>query len=121
VEGGYIKKLPVDSHLPDNDGDSGYMYIANNEGTVYKFMAKKIVEAEVIDYNHPLKSCDITASGSDCDKAMCNCSQGGSSPNHCRVGDDQFETSYGAWGGFADPADPTDVLSETQKIICNQK
>lgn len=56
----FMTPLPRDPKL--NGANSGYMYVTNTDGSVYKFMAKNTVEAEDgrIDYDHPFKSCDTT-------------------------------------------------------------
>jgi len=58
----YISRLPRDSR-PSTDpvfqNKVGYAYITNTEGTVYKLMAMNSVESEMVDYRHPLKSCDV--------------------------------------------------------------
>jgi len=54
----FLQPLPTDPRL--NGNNSGYRYTTNEEGTVYKFMAKNTVEADDLSYDHPFKSCDRT-------------------------------------------------------------
>ena len=52
----FIPTLPTDPKL--NGRDSGYVYAVNDEGSVYKFMALKTVETEVIDRSSVWFRCD---------------------------------------------------------------
>jgi prepilin-type N-terminal cleavage/methylation domain-containing protein len=60
----YIKTLPVDPKL--NGVESGYMYLTNEKGTVYKLVAWKTVETEVFsDYGFEFQACDIIKESDD--------------------------------------------------------
>lgn len=54
----YIPVLPRDPKRAC-DTDCGYAYVTNTDGTTYKLVARKTVESEIVDYNHPMRSCDI--------------------------------------------------------------
>ena len=54
----FLRPLPTDPRL--NGETSGYRYITNEEGSVYKFMVKNTVEADELSYEHPFKSCDVS-------------------------------------------------------------
>jgi prepilin-type N-terminal cleavage/methylation domain-containing protein len=124
----FIPVLPADAKL--NGTNSGYVYRTNANGTIYKVMAMRTVESELVNYNHPLKSCDIRPdnigrlqnlgpAGVDtsgwCTTATLAANEPpgsatsyGPIPN-CRMstgvnvsdgGNGRFERSYGLWGGF---------------------
>jgi len=123
----FMVSLPQDERL--NGTNSGYVYRVNTEGTVYKIMAMRSVEAELVSYNHPLKSCDIRpdnfgrlqnlGANGVLDSGWCTTAtleandppvsgSYGAIPN-CRMstginvsdnGNGRFERSYGLWGGF---------------------
>ena len=117
----FISVLPQEKRL--NGGDSGYAYVTNSNGTVYKVIAMNTVEAEDVSYQHQLKSCDVRPDGNGnyqnsganevdiggwCTTAT-QAALGGSLTSYgaipnCRKqtdgGNGRFENSYGAWGGF---------------------
>ena len=112
----FISVLPAEKHL--NGADSGYVYRTNADGSVYKIMALRTVESELLDdvtaYIHPFKSCDMrgrvnadetvtyVAAQSWCNTTAHNIGNGNNAiVPHCRFTDSRFQTSYGAWGGFA--------------------
>lgn len=113
----YIPSLPTDKKL--NGLTSGYVYTTNTDGTVYKLMAKRTVESEVVDYSHPFKSCDVTTSSTGvCDNTYAS----GSVPNHCLENNANFRNTYAVWGGFASGLAGTGADSaehNTEKIICD--
>ncbi|MCA9365263.1 type II secretion system protein [Candidatus Kaiserbacteria bacterium] len=53
----FIPVLPYDPKL--NGANSGYVYVTNADGSVYKLMAMRTVEAEKVHYCHEMASCDI--------------------------------------------------------------
>lgn len=114
----FIPALPTDKKL--NGVTSGYVYTTNTAGTVYKLMAKRSVESEVVDYSHPFKSCDVTNSSTGvCDNTV---GSGGSTPTHCLENNANFRITYAVWGGFASgPAGTQNGSSEhnTEIIICD--
>lgn len=136
----FIPVLPIEKKL--NGTDSGYVYRTNAAGTVYKLKAHRTVESEVVDYNHPLKPCDIrvpsTITGSLvvgstnpevigwCGRVRVWTFASGvlAPPDTCKsvAGNISFTGSYGVWGGFLPkrgvPADPTRDLFDTTEIIC---
>lgn len=71
----FIPALPRDKRL--NGANSGYVYTTNVSRTVYKIMAKRTVESEVVTNAHPFKSCDA-----------------------------DFANTYAVWGGYAPAGDP---------------
>jgi prepilin-type N-terminal cleavage/methylation domain-containing protein len=119
----FIPALPKDPKL--NGNDSGYVYMTNTEGTVYKLMARKTVESEVVTIDNMFKSCDITDSSAGiCDDIATN--NGGTTPNHCYIGNIIFQTSYGLWGGWAveiygyvhGPGLLQNAQEKTEDIVC---
>ncbi|KKT78641.1 MAG: General secretion pathway protein G [Parcubacteria group bacterium GW2011_GWF2_44_8] len=123
----FISVLPFEDKL--NGLNSGYVYRTNTNGTVYKIMAMNTVESQLVNYTHPLRSCDIRpdslgrlqnlgVNGVDtsgwCTTATLAANEPpgaatsyGSIPN-CRMssgsnmdgGNGRFERSFGVWGGF---------------------
>lgn len=63
----YIRVLPTDPRIgaAESNGsgalaaDSGYMYLTNAPGTVYKLVARNTVETETLNYDSDFKSCDV--------------------------------------------------------------
>ena len=119
----FIRALPTDKRLSETDpANSGYVYTTNADGTVYKIMARKTAESEVVDYNHPFKSCDADSTASTV--PICNtAAPSGNKPNHCDpthpTGRLIFETTYAVWGGFARGADASAVEQLTEDILCD--
>jgi hypothetical protein len=106
----FIPKLPTDPKLLA-DGQSGYVYTTNADGTVYKLMARRTVESETVSYAHEFKSCDATDSGTGmCDAVIST----GNKPNHCVENNGIFKSTYAVWGGFAIGSG---VLKITPKIL----
>lgn len=143
---GYIRKLPTDPRL--NGNESGYVYVTNADGSVYKLMAKNTVESEIVDYNNPFKSCDATnlawvscvntvvppantsdAAADHCDAGVCDrvyiAPYSNNKPGHCQEFNSQFKSSYGLWGGTANLTIPPSnsnyekfLERYTENIIC---
>lgn len=117
----FLPTLPTDPKR--RDANSGYVYTTDADGTVYKFMARRTVESEVVDYSHEFKSCDTDNTASLV--PMCNATHpSNNKPSHCRSTDATFQTTYGVWGGFADVSPNTpnaDVFIErrTEDIVCD--
>jgi len=140
----FIPVLPYDNKL--NGTNSGYVYRTNAEGSVYKIMAMRTVESELVTYNHKFKSCHIIPLsngerhiGQNIDiGGWCNwATQIANEPDgnegsyatipHClRAADNdnqtnRFDTSYGVWGGFAAEATGLEkfmMVRNTTKVIC---
>jgi prepilin-type N-terminal cleavage/methylation domain-containing protein len=117
----YISVLPADSRLPSGRTDVGYVYRTNTDGSVYKIMALRTVEADALlngsgnnygAYTHPLKSCDIkarvtTAGVADTrlsTQSMCyvfstalNSVSGEIA--YCVATHERFRSTYALWGG----------------------
>lgn len=95
----FIPRLPQDPKL--NGDNSGYAYLTNSDGSVYKFIVFRTVETEVVDYTHEFKICDTD----DTANLEPICAQvrsyGNSRPAHCNQTDPVFRSSYAVWGGFA--------------------
>lgn len=140
----YIRKLPTDPKL--NGNQSGYIYTTNADGSVYKIMAKNTVESEVVDYNNPFKSCDVSGLAytscsntvvppfnaaeealDHCDAGICDRTHPSlNKPNHCFESNLLFKTSYAVWGGTATPTVLPDnsayyrlIERYTEDIICD--
>lgn len=138
----FIPVLPVDPKKLTNP-DSGYMYVTNTDGSVYKIMAKNTVESEIVDYDNEFKSCDVSNQGqvdcsltsipkdppsaAKCDVASCDRvkSSGYNKPNWCTLTNAQFKSSYALWGGYAN-IPPTafnanqTIEWNTENVICKQ-
>lgn len=104
----FIPTLPVDPSL--NGADSGYRYVTNSDGSVYKMVAKNTVESETVDDISTFRSCD---------RISTMCLANINSNNSCAYNDDSlqeplFEKSFGLWGGYA----ATDIL--TKVIMCKK-
>lgn len=118
----YIKALPIDEKL--NGTASGYRYVVNGVGSVYKLKAHRTVESEVnlIDFEHPFKACDIrvaqnadgSLSSASTDPEVigfCGLRQNvgqntlgqRSYPNECNSNPvhENWNMSYALWGGIA--------------------
>jgi len=112
----YIPTLPKDPKLNGDETYSGYMYVTNTDGTVYKIMVKNTVESEVVDYANEFKSCDATNNSSGiCDATY----PSNSKPNHCQENYSKFKISYAVWGGYADETTDARVERYTEDIVCD--
>jgi len=111
----FIPTLPTDPRL--NGTDSGYVYTVNADGTVYKLMARKTVESEVVTYDNEFKSCDAT----DGQAGICNATYPSYSlPDHCDKGNDTlFKITYAVWGGYANAISTTTSERFTEDVICD--
>lgn len=118
----YIPALPTDPKL--NGDDTGYVYAVNTEGTVYKIMARKTVESEVLNNkNFDFESCDVTTNNT----GVCDTSRGGNVNNlnnwcNPQQPGSQFLNSYALWGGY--PYEPMANFAarkeeQQEKIICD--
>ncbi|MBY0309534.1 prepilin-type N-terminal cleavage/methylation domain-containing protein [Patescibacteria group bacterium] len=116
----YIPVLPRDPKRGCAT-DCGYAYVTNDDGTVYKLIARKSVESEVVDYTHPMKSCDVKPTSGSVPNTtdirqvgLCGrLKHPGAATAHypfdaavasaytCSNTDVGFTTTYGVWGGFA--------------------
>ncbi len=123
----FIPVLPYDPKL--NGTNSGYVYVTNADRSVYKIMAMRTVESEVVNYNHEFESCHIIPFGTSGVSRWTSLPQAGE-PNtsgwcnlgfrhlntppqsgkgtltHCVKANtglppSRFDISYGVWGGFA--------------------
>ena len=151
----FIARLPVDPKLGTGTGalaNRGYVYVSNRNtttntgGDVYKIMAMNTVESEIVDYLHPLKSCDLiptmtgsfqanSVNGID-DYGWCSFvysvtpyTNPGDEVEWCKKvldgGNGVLESSYGVWGGFAEkfsgnPNNRAAKERNTTSIICRQ-
>ena len=112
----FIPTLPQEKKL--NGLDSGYVYVTNAAGTVYKFEAKKTVESEVVTSVHKFASCDVNSENHP-DGGMCIREYpSNNTPNWCQDYDTTFQTTYGVWGGYANASSDLDVERDTEDIIC---
>lgn len=122
----FIPTLPIDKKIPD--ANSGYVYVVNGAGTVYKLEARRTVESEIVTYSHPLKSCDADNTSKTTNQAQfystapfCNALiTTGSKPNQCQESDTTFKASYAVWGGNAAGSGITVGSSAdlTEDVIC---
>lgn len=135
----FVVNLPRDPKLnPSASNGSGYMYVTNAEGSVYKLVAKSTVESETVGFTHPMRHCDSSNAALDWDTGvLCNndANNGNTQTAWCKPGAGApsadnliFRTSYGVWGGFANPANPNGTAAQiaasvkllTQAIICKK-
>jgi prepilin-type N-terminal cleavage/methylation domain-containing protein len=129
-----INRLPRD---PAPNGNPGYSYRVNAEGSVYKLMALNTVESESVTYTHPFKSCDIrpasngsyqfvNGNGIDTGGWCAYVYPDNSDVARCKLtadgGNGRFERSYAVWGGFAAETggvQKSQRVSATTDVICN--
>jgi prepilin-type N-terminal cleavage/methylation domain-containing protein len=100
----FISVLPRD---PLRGPAAGYSYVTNAVGTTFKVMALNTVEGAAVTDSNPQRRCDIVPNG------LCTPPSG-----VCAPGSSDFQTTYAAWGGYADGATDTIVRSNTADIIC---
>jgi prepilin-type N-terminal cleavage/methylation domain-containing protein len=103
----FIPTLPKDPRTLE-DTQSGYVYVTNSAGTVYKLMALNTVESETLTPQSIFSRCGNTDDGTtECSMVPASPTDGldsqynqtGSTPNQCfaEIGND-----YAVIGGFAD-------------------
>lgn len=129
----YIPRLPTD---PRRGSNPGYSYTVDTTGSVYKLVALRTVETEVVTHEHPFKSCDIRVGNSG--GSLVNASTdreeigwcgrtaqaGNGLPNSCNAAQAPFNNSYGVWGGFLPKLSDnclnsnTNCVQDTTAIIC---
>ena len=95
----FMQRLLYDPKL--NGSNSGYAYLTNADGSVYKLIAFNTVETERVDYTHEFKICDTDNTASVEPICAQVRSFGNSRPPHCNQTNPSFQTSYAVWGGFA--------------------
>lgn len=108
----FIRTLPSDPR-PNGD-DSGYVYLTNADGTAYKLYVWRSVEQESVDQDHPFVSCDIYGLCSDVYYA------GNGLPSWCQSTNNDFQSSYAVWGGYADGFNDAFIRRNTQDIVCQR-
>ena len=129
----YIQRLPEDKVL--NGQNSGYAYTVNADGSVYKLMAFRTVEAETVGYDHPLFHCDYDGSTMPGQVCLNTAFAGGNLPQWCNVtagnatNREIARRSYAVWGGFATPTNvnlqpgsagyENSVEQLTEGVICD--
>lgn len=129
----YIKRLPTD---PRRGSNPGYSYAVDSTGSVYKLVALRTVETEVVTHEHPFKSCDVrvgNVSGSlvsaSTDREVigwCGRTAQASNnlPSSCNAAAAPFNNSYGVWGGYLPKLSDTcansltNCVQDTTAIIC---
>ncbi len=127
----FIPSLP---HDPKRGSNEGYSYMTNSNGTVFKLVARRTVESEVVTHEHTLKSCDVRVaneggslvSGSSDREVIGWCGQVTYSSNNlpavCDASRAPFSNSYGIWGGFAAPRNVSSTtpayVQDTTTITC---
>jgi type II secretion system protein G len=129
----YIQRLPTD---PRRGSNPGYSYAVDSTGSVYKLMALRTVETEIITHDHAFKSCDIRVgnvsgslvSGSTDREVIGWCGRtiqaGNGLPASCNAAQAPFNNSYGVWGGFLPKISAsclnsnTNCVQDTTAIIC---
>lgn len=121
----FIRVLPTDPKLNSAVAKSGYFYITNTDGTVYKMMVGQTVESEVVDQKNELKSCDTANNVFGlfglCDALIST----GSIALNCNYNEFPFMYSYGVWGGYASPGVPVGTINYdkntedyTEDVVC---
>ncbi|HMO78541.1 MAG TPA: prepilin-type N-terminal cleavage/methylation domain-containing protein, partial [Candidatus Paceibacterota bacterium] len=136
----FIPVLPYDEKINANETYSGYVYRTNAEGSVYKIMAMRTVESELVGYNHEFESCHIIPAPSG-DRWGGPEAQNIDIAGWCHYGPrelneppessygtihhcirsihngsltNRFDTSYGVWGGFGEEI-PNNNLTNLEK------
>jgi prepilin-type N-terminal cleavage/methylation domain-containing protein len=114
----FISVLPRDPRL--NGTNSGYAYLTDADGAVYKLIAFNTVESEVVTGTHPLRYCDNDgASVNDiCAATDPAGTWSGNVATYCVPSDDSYQTSYGVWGGYARRFTDSEVNRFTEEVIC---
>ncbi len=145
----YIKVLPTDPRPAASESNgsgsdvahSGYMYITNAEGTVYKLMARNTVETELLNYDSDFKACDVVEDlnnvdgdnnsmtvdcgltdipqeGSWCGMGSCNIYFNNPGYSRPATGCNQvgIRYSYAVKGGYADPEDVGGAVNDALKV-----
>ena len=119
----FIPRLPQDPK-PKGD-DSGYAYLTNTDGSVYKFIVFQTVESEVVDYTHEFKICDYDGDNSATSLCVNVAASENNLPDYCKPGNSVFKTSYATWGGFAVPTIAINksnysqlVEKGTENVVC---
>jgi prepilin-type N-terminal cleavage/methylation domain-containing protein len=132
----YIRTLPKDPKL--NGNNSGYAYLVNADGTVYKLVAYRTVEAlsvvegdnivqELTKFQFCPADGKITNPSVLCVQPHTGTPWSGNTPNHCRYNhaDGDFRTSYALWGGYANAADnpvwlDSQIKRWTEMVVCQK-
>ncbi len=142
----FIPVLPQEKKL--NGTNSGYIYRVNGNGTVYKLKAHRTVESEVVTYTHEFKPCDIRVTSNPSTGGFITSSQdidtvgwcgsvrfdslAGDIAPLCRFNTEDWQISYGVWGGIAplrgrttlagltsaDHAIKSNAVEDTATVIC---
>lgn len=113
----FMSELPTDPK-PDGAG-TGYMYVTNDLGTVFKIETRETVESEVVDIYNEFSSCDVRYSDSTCKRSY---AYGNNQPNHCRPNNNTYRTSYALWGGYPDEPRSGHVSryeEQRERVICD--
>jgi general secretion pathway protein G len=129
----YIQRLPTD---PRRGSNPGYSYAVDATGSVYKLVALRTVETELVTHDHPFKSCDVRVgnvsgslvSGSTDREVIGWCGRtaqaGNGLPNSCNAAQAPFNNTYGVWGGFLAKSSAscsnsmTNCVQNTTAVIC---
>lgn len=124
----FIPRLPTD---PRRGSNPGYSYVVDSTGSVYKLVALRTVETEVVTHEHPFRSCDIRvdmAANASTDREEIGwCGRVAPSNNlapSCNAATAPFNNSYGVWGGFLPKLSDTcansntNCVQDTTAIIC---
>ncbi|MCA9362175.1 prepilin-type N-terminal cleavage/methylation domain-containing protein [Candidatus Kaiserbacteria bacterium] len=117
---GFIPVLPVDPRL--NGDNSGYVYLANADGTVYKLVAYRTVEEmSVVDGSSDHIDDDLR------DFKLCETEHWWTADTSMLCYDDlpcyytqsYYPISYAVWGGYADMPTAAQVTTYTENIVCS--
>lgn len=113
----FISSLPRDPNL--NGEYFGYAYLTNSDRSVFKLYAWQSVESETVTYGNEFASCDLYAGGT---LGLCANVHftGNTTPNWCQQSNDQFQSSYAVWGGFADGGNDTIREENTEDVVCQR-
>jgi prepilin-type N-terminal cleavage/methylation domain-containing protein len=122
----FIDNLPND---PSRGTAPGFSYLTNESGTVYKVMVSKTVEkTKVTTTDANLHACAINTD------EFCTYKRSNDSfINWCNINNSDYQSSYGAWGGYVINGNYTkaqfEALNSNQKrnaaaptinVICRQ-
>jgi prepilin-type N-terminal cleavage/methylation domain-containing protein len=136
----YIRSIPSDPKRVD--ANSGYAYLTNAEGTVYKLVVfRSVEEFSAIDSDNPptrlnerfgdFRLCNFVAGSSQGEYQLCSGDDDGApgigsytdygpgvAPTNCNHTRSEVRDSYALWGGFANADGNRQSRIQTEQVIC---
>lgn len=124
----FIPVLPIDPQPVS--GDQGYVYIVNDDRTVYKIMALNTVESDVVTDENEFARCPVSGAsfinaedelraGNWCAVYPAHSSNNSNAnrPAVCAEADASYSRTYAVWGGISEDTARRSSISGTP---CNQ-